>query len=183
VILRLTDIVTLPILPVIYFPSKLPFTHTWAHSYQALNRLIAITCYFYMCLLATRTDDKGSSKLHWNKGPSWIWNLTMQWLKMSIKQHHASVKTTTRCDLKLSCDPSFLIVKIFNWNMLPGIYFQKAGLFEIFKNKNPSKITCYTVHITCPVLKHLANICKCRYVYHIHQIVWGGKLSWFITKA
>jgi len=71
----------------------------------------------------------------------------MQWLKMSVERHHASVKTATRCNLNLSCDPSFLIMKFFLIEMrCQEFIFKEQGLFEISENKNPSKIMRYMVH-------------------------------------
>jgi len=53
----------------------------------------------------------------------------------------------TRCDLKLSCDPTFNCGKIFVEGCPQEFIFEEKDLFEISENKNPSKITHCTVYI------------------------------------
>jgi len=55
------------------------------------------------------------------------------------------LKTTTRSDLKLSRDPTFNCGKIFVERCPHEFIFEEKDLFEISENKNPLKITCYTV--------------------------------------
>jgi len=59
------------------------------------------------------------------------------------------LKTTTRCDLKLSCDLTFNCGKIFVERCPWEFIFEEKDLFEISKNKNPSKIMRYTVIPMC----------------------------------
>jgi len=47
------------------------------------------------------------------------------------------LKTTTHCDFKLSCDPTFNCGKIFIERCPQEFIFKEKGLFKISENKKP----------------------------------------------